>query len=192
MMGYTGYVPFGNVVFFGLGAYTTGITHVAGLAVFPVDAGRGGGQRAGMPDRRNAGAAASRPLLRGGHDRFEWRHDGYRPERHQTYRRRHGIVLSNHPAEARRRIQVLLLPDVRPDDHRADRERHHRAQSIRLCHSQHQVQRRSCPLSGNQHHLLQDHDLDGQRGSDQLSRVRSTATGCPTSARRRCSGLPFL
>lgn len=32
MMGYTGYVPFGNVVFFGLGAYTTGILMSSGFS----------------------------------------------------------------------------------------------------------------------------------------------------------------
>jgi branched-chain amino acid transport system permease protein len=35
MMGYTGYVPFGNVVFFGLGAYTTGILMSRGWAFIP-------------------------------------------------------------------------------------------------------------------------------------------------------------
>jgi len=34
MMGYTGYVPFGNVVFFGLGAYTTGILMSQGWPFF--------------------------------------------------------------------------------------------------------------------------------------------------------------
>jgi branched-chain amino acid transport system permease protein len=35
MMGYTGYVPFGNVVFFGLGAYTTGILMSRGWPFIP-------------------------------------------------------------------------------------------------------------------------------------------------------------
>jgi len=35
MMGYTGYVPFGNVVFFGLGAYTTGIAMAHGWHFLP-------------------------------------------------------------------------------------------------------------------------------------------------------------
>jgi branched-chain amino acid transport system permease protein len=35
MMGYTGYVPFGNVVFFGLGAYTTGILMSRGWMFIP-------------------------------------------------------------------------------------------------------------------------------------------------------------
>ena len=35
MMGYTGYVPFGNVVFFGLGAYTTGILMSRGWPFVP-------------------------------------------------------------------------------------------------------------------------------------------------------------
>lgn len=35
MMGYTGYVPFGNVVFFGLGAYTTGIFMSRGWHFIP-------------------------------------------------------------------------------------------------------------------------------------------------------------
>jgi branched-chain amino acid transport system permease protein len=35
LMGYTGYVPFGNVVFFGLGAYTTGILMSRGWMFIP-------------------------------------------------------------------------------------------------------------------------------------------------------------
>jgi branched-chain amino acid transport system permease protein len=35
MLGYTGYVPFGNVVFFGLGAYTTGILMSQAWPFFP-------------------------------------------------------------------------------------------------------------------------------------------------------------
>ena len=35
MMGYMGYVPFGNAVFFGLGAYSTGIAMAHGWPFFP-------------------------------------------------------------------------------------------------------------------------------------------------------------